>query len=243
LANLVIDIGNTRTKLGCFSAGKLQETAASPAYSLAEMKHWASRYSISDIIVSSVATPDEGLMNGLRDLFPVLEMTSEVDLPFINTYTTPHTLGKDRLAAVAGAQALFPATDCLVIDGGTCLKYEVLTADGRYLGGNISPGLRMRSKAMHHFTARLPEADLGLPDNPIGDSTLTALQNGAFLGAILEVKGFVQLLEQHLKQPLQVIYTGGDAPFLNKYLSFKNQVVEENLTLIGLNEILIKNKK
>lgn len=196
-----------------------------------------------DSIVSSVSMPNEGLINGLRELFPLLEMAPHVKLPFINTYSTPLTLGKDRLAAVAGAQALFPATDCLVIDGGTCLKYEVLTADGRYLGGNISPGLRMRTKAMHHFTARLPEVDLDLPENPIGSSTQTALQNGAFMGAILEVKGFVQQIEQHLKQPLQVIYTGGDAPFLNKYLSFKNQVVEENLTLIGLNEILIKNKQ
>lgn len=239
----MIDIGNTRTKLGCFRDGKLLETAAAPVYAVEDIKHWSIRYSIKDCIVSSVSTPDEGLITGLCELFPLLEMSSDVKLPFINTYSTPLTLGKDRLAAVAGAQALFPATDCLVIDGGTCLKYEILTADGRYLGGNISPGLRMRTKAMHHFTARLPEVDFDLPENPIGNSTQTALQNGAFLGAILEVKGFVQLIEQHLMQPLQVIYTGGDAPFLNKFLSFKNQVVEQNLTLIGLNEILIKNKQ
>ena len=80
-------------------------------------------------------------------------------------------------AAIAGAQALLPGQNCLVVDCGTCIKYDLLTAAGVYLGGNIAPGAKMRAEAMHHFTARLPEVDLNMPADFIGHSTETALQN------------------------------------------------------------------
>ena len=142
--------------------------------------------------------------------------------------------------AVAGAQALFPGENCLVIDCGTCIKYEMLTSEGIYTGGNIAPGATMRIKAMHHFTARLPEAPMEMPDDFIGHSTETALQNGALRGAVLEMEGFIRLFEQK-HAPLRVVLTGGDADFFQPFLHLPNDSTVPDLTLHGLNNILIFN--
>lgn len=211
---------------------------------LSEVNTFARQYSPDAAIVSSVAIPAEEWAARLAQEFHfVTALTAELPLPFINTYTTPHTLGKDRLAAVAGAQAFFPSSACVVVDCGTCIKYEVLHADGRYLGGNISPGLQMRTRAMHTFTARLPEVPLHFPEAIIGNSTTTALQNGAFGGAVLEILGFVARFESILSSEVQVILTGGDAIGIQPHLLLPRLTVEPYLTLIGLNHILIHNQK
>jgi type III pantothenate kinase len=172
--------------------------------------------------------------------FQTMELTNTTALPFENRYTTPHTLGKDRLAAVAGAHALFPGENCLVIDCGTCIKYDLLAADGIYHGGNIAPGAHMRIQAMHHFTARLPEVVMEMPEQVVGNSTETALQNGALRGASLEMEGFIRLFEQQYS-PLRVVLTGGDANFFKPFLTFSIDSIVPELTLHGLNNILIYN--
>jgi type III pantothenate kinase len=238
LRNLVVDIGNSRIKTGVFEGKNLLKKATVFPLTAHELFHKATEFAVNNIIVSSVAAPDDSLLEEVRQQFRVVEFDHKMALPFVNTYQTPETLGKDRLAAVAGAIALFPGSACVIIDGGTCIKYELLTADGRYLGGNIAPGLRMRTRAMHHFTARLPEVETVLPGSPVGFSTVSALQNGAFRGLLLEVAGFVQTFEQHLGTTLKVVFTGGDASFLMEHLHFADQVWEPDLTLIGLNEIM-----
>lgn len=237
--NLAIDIGNTRIKIGLFREKILVEQAIWTDWTLAELLRFGNQNGVRNVIFSTVATPDEGLKEGLEDDFNVLELTHETALPFENAYRTPKTLGKDRLAGVAGAQALYPGRHCMVVDCGTCIKYELLTAEGKYPGGNIAPGLRMRIQAMHHFTARLPEVELNMPENMIGDSTETALQNGAIRGAVLEIEGFARLFEQQAS-PLQMILTGGDAAFLLPFLRAYNPDIihQPDLTLFGLNHIL-----
>lgn len=169
----------------------------------------------------------------------VYELNADTPLPFINTYTTPQTLGKDRLAAVAGAWALFPGAHSLVIDCGTCIKYDLMSAEGRYLGGNIAPGVSMRTQAMHHFTARLPIVPLEWPQNPIGNSTQTALQNGAFLGAAAEITGMTQTLSAAAEwMHFQTILTGGDADFLLPHLPIQPIHIQPHLVLYGLKAIL-----
>ena len=90
---------------------------------------------------------------------------------------------------------------------------------------------------MHEFTARLPEVPVGMPEDFIGHSTETALQNGAFRGALLEIEGFVGLFSKQFN-PLQVILTGGDAEFLKAQLQLSMVSIEPHLTLYGLNHIL-----
>ncbi|MCE7923571.1 MAG: type III pantothenate kinase [Haliscomenobacteraceae bacterium CHB4] len=236
--NLALDIGNTRIKAGLFRGNELAEQAIWTSPALAELQEFGNRSGVENVIVSSVAEPDESLQVMLAGNFKVLELTHRTPLPFKNHYKTPETLGKDRLAGVAGAQALYPGKNCLVVDCGTCIKYDMLTGDGVYHGGNIAPGARMRIAAMHHFTARLPEVEMRMPDDFTGFSTETALQNGALRGAVLEIQGFTSLYELEYGV-LHVILTGGDAVFFQPHLSAIRKLIPvPDLTLIGLNHIL-----
>lgn len=240
--NLVLDIGNTRTKLGLFRENLLVEQAIWQDWTLEELESYGKQTGVENIIISSVAEPDSRMLESLRLNFEAMELNHQTPLPFLNTYQTPLTLGKDRLAGVAGVMARFEGENCLVVDCGTCIKYDLITSEGIYKGGNIAPGASMRLKAMHHFTARLPEAPMAMPEDWVGTSTETALQNGALKGTALEIEGFARLFGQKAS-PLRVVLTGGDAAFFVQYLDIHNLVIEKNLTLIGLNRILNFNKR
>ncbi len=237
MMQLVLDIGNTRTKIGLFEGRRLAEKTVWTDEPIEGLFEWTSRKKVRNAIYSSVVTDDGDLIKMLRKRFSAIELNSATPLPFHNAYRTPETLGKDRLAAAAGALALFPGRHCLVVDCGTCIKYELLTADGVYHGGNIAPGAAMRIQAMHYFTARLPEVPLEMPADAVGNSTTTALQNGALRGAALEIMGFARLFEQKAN-PLKIILTGGDAAFFKPHLDLPDLTLEPDLTLYGLNKIL-----
>lgn len=234
---LVLDIGNTRTKLGLFQGKTLLERLVWTDWTVEQLLDYGNHSGVKRVMFCSVAEPDVDLAAQLTARWPTWELTHETPLPFVNAYQTPHTLGKDRLAAVAGAQALWPGEHCLVVDCGTCIKYELLTADGTYHGGNIAPGLKMRIRAMHEFTARLPEVPTMMPADFVGHSTETALQNGALRGAALEMEGFAQLFSRRTGS-LRTVLTGGDADFLTPYLDIPNLIAQPDLTLFGLNHIL-----
>lgn len=235
--NLAIDIGNTRKKIGRFQASRLVESLVATDWSLEDWVRYCNQNGVRRVMLSSVASPDTALTQTLAQYFELHELTHETPLPFINRYATPATLGKDRLAAVAGAQALMPRKHCLVVDCGTCIKYDLISAEGVYWGGNIAPGARMRAKAMHAFTARLPEVSMQMPADFIGNSTETALQNGAFRGAMLEMEGFFGLFQQKFS-PLHLLLTGGDGAFFQAHADLPQVSYEPDLTLFGLNNIL-----
>jgi len=238
--NLALDIGNTRTKIGLFEGNTMVQQAIWTDWTLAQLQAFGNRSGVERVIVSSVAERDEALMEMLVRDYGAMELTHRTALPFENRYRTPETLGKDRLAGVAGAQYLYPGKNCLVVDCGTCIKYDVLTSDGVYHGGNIAPGAWMRIQAMHHFTARLPEVEMRMPGDFTGHSTETALQNGALRGAALEIEGFARLFATQYGA-LKPVLTGGDAAFFRPFLNLQDQVTEPDLTLIGLNHILQHN--
>ena len=168
--------------------------------------------------------------------FHYRQLDTRTPLPVENRYATPETLGKDRLAAAIGAWAQYPGQHCLVVDAGTCLTLDLVTAEGSYLGGNISPGVRMRLRAMHAFTARLPQVDVGAYKALLGQSTESALQNGGLLGAVLEIEGLASRLSDSYPGLITVL-TGGDAAILAERLKSKI-FVHLNLVLEGLNKIL-----
>lgn len=236
--NLSIDIGNSRKKTGLFKGQELVESMEVTDWTHEKLVQYCNQKGVRRIMLSSVALPDAPLSALLAQFFDFVELTHETPLPFVNRYATPKTLGKDRLAAVAGAQALYPQQNCLIIDCGTCIKYDIITQDAEYPGGNIAPGANMRAKAMHVFTARLPEVDMQIPESFIGQSTETALKNGAFRGALLEMEGFIQLFEKEFS-PLNILLTGGDAAFFEPLLNLPNLTTVPHLTLYGLNNILI----
>jgi len=157
-------------------------------------------------------------------------------LPITIVYPTPHTLGRDRIAAACGANALFPDKNCLIIDAGTCITMDMILKSGTYLGGNIAPGLTMRLKSMHEYTSKLPLAEIGWPSLTFGDSTFHALQNGACLGALMEIEG---ILKRSLDAfgSVFVVMTGGDSAFLAQRLE-SEIFLEPELVNKGLFKIL-----
>jgi type III pantothenate kinase len=237
MANLCIDIGNTRIKMGWFRDAHLLSSTSLLRTEITQIKTFLTNHTAENIIYSTVA---EALPQVVVDSTPVktkvLELSTNLKLPVTLRYRTPQTLGLDRLAGVIGAQALHPNTHCLIIDAGTCITYDFLTAEGVYLGGNISPGWQMRLDAMPYYTARLPRAASKVPEYWVGEDTETALQNGAFWGLSLEIQGYIDRWATEYPA-INVLLTGGDADFFAKKLKSKI-FVNQNLVLWGLNKTL-----
>ena len=162
-------------------------------------------------------------------------------IPIKNLYRTPETLGRDRLAAMVGAYVQYPKQNCVIIDLGTCNTFDLVDKNGTYQGGNISPGVDMKLKAMNHFTSKLSLPVRQYNDDPIGKDTTSALQNGAFWGTIFEIESFIHRMNA-LFTPLNVILTGGDAEIFGSKLNSKI-FVAPNIVLIGLHEILKYNEE
>lgn len=186
-------------------------------------------------IVSSVRSAE---IDGLEAVLncPVIHLSHSTSIPISNNYKTKETLGDDRLANAVAADALYPGVPMLIIDCGTCVKFDFVSPDSSYLGGSISPGLQMRFKALNHFTGLLPKLEPFSNPKLIGDSTDSAIVSGVVNGMTAEIKGMIESYSA-IYENLTVILTGGDASFFDKELK-SNIFVEPNLTLIGLNEIL-----
>ncbi len=235
--NLIIDIGNTRTKLAIYKDDQLQVKEIWDDWELYDLKKFLKKHDeIQRIAISSVSFVWEDVNRYLRNNYFFLNLTETTPLPIQNNYQTPDTLGKDRLAAVVGAHAYYPDDNCLVIDAGTCITYDLITKEGVFLGGNISPGIDIRLKGMHSFTARLPLLKRAEVDKDIGYSTKSAMLIGAMTGAVMEIQGFIDHYEAQFS-PFKVIFTGGSANYFEKKI--KNRLfVHPNLVLKGLNKIL-----
>jgi type III pantothenate kinase len=232
--NLVVDSGNTRIKVGLFKDRELIEKESFS--NLTELKNFISTTSADNILVSSVNHDPAEILSWSAGAGKKIQLTSSLPLPIRVSYQTPHTLGVDRLAAVCGAQDLFPNSNCLIIDVGTCINYELLDAQSIYHGGAISPGIAMRFEAMHTFTARLPLVRAKEEIDLIGNTTETCMQSGVMNGVLEELKGFIRQY-QNLYPDLTVIMCGGDYPFFENRLKPSIFVTPE-LVLIGLNRIL-----
>ncbi len=237
--NLVIDIGNTRTKAAVFEGEKLLEKIIFSGDSISKIKELQTNHSFKKSIYLATGKIEPAFGKFLKEDLKAIELSHKTKVPVQNKYGTPETLGRDRLAAVVGAQAFFPNCNCLVIDAGTCITYDWLTAEGDYLGGNIAPGITMRLEAMNHFTARLPLVEKADIENPIGKSTELALRNGALWGAVQEVDGYILWGRKNFGQ-LKVIFTGGDTNFFVKHLK-RRIFARPNIVLAGLNKIIALN--
>lgn len=239
---LALDFGNTRTKAALFAPGETapREIALFPEGNSQALRDWLDGRPARAGIVSSVGHPDPELDEALRArLGYCLVLSHETPLPIVNRYGTPQTLGRDRLAGAVGAWRLFPGENILVLDAGTCLKYDFVNAAGEYLGGSISPGLGMRFAALRHFTARLPLVEMQRLDDFIGYSTESAIRTGVQLGALYEAEGFLAEYER-LFGLERILVTGGDADFFATQLK-KPIFAAPHLVLIGLITILEHN--
>ena len=239
--NLVIDAGNTATKLGVFDKDELIFRAKFESSDLDEvLPSVFSNYSISDAIVSSVSALRKQEIDILKEKCNVFWLSAETPVPFVNLYETPHTLGVDRIALTAAAVSDFPKNNVLVIDAGTCITYDFKNANEEYLGGAISPGIHMRYKAMHNQTANLPLLEIEAVESVIGSTTTKAMHVGVIEGVCGEIESITAKYKVKYED-LTVILTGGDAAFLAKRL--KNTIFAlPNFLLTGMNYILEFNK-
>ncbi|WKN42150.1 type III pantothenate kinase [Tunicatimonas pelagia] len=237
--NLAIDIGNTHMKAGWFDHHQLIELQSKT--DIAELSARMHQHPPDRIIVSSVSAHAQQLNKIVPASSRLVVLDGTTPLPFQNSYHTPTTLGTDRIAAVAGAQAQFPDRNLLIIDAGTCVTYDLLTDKGCYLGGNISPGLRMRWQAMHTFTARLPLVSVASPEASkklafIGKTTEEGLKSGGLVGMAAEIDQIIRRYADKFAA-LQVVACGGDIKYLQPWL-FSDHIYIPELVLIGLNSIV-----
>jgi type III pantothenate kinase len=200
MANLVIDIGNSFIKTAVFEHDNLVKVEHYQNIEIQLLNDFIAGYNISRAIISSVKKERDSWEHDLADLLPVTYFSRDMAVNIKNHYRTPQTLGVDRLVAVMGAHCLYPDTDNLVIDAGSCITYDYVDAGGNYYGGSISPGLNMRYRAMHNYTAALPliNADDGFKGQ-FGDDTQTAMQSGVQNGIKYELIGFIESYQKGQK--------------------------------------------
>jgi type III pantothenate kinase len=234
---LIVDIGNTRVKVAVFRGDVLVSLEISfKRYTYKILKKHLDSSDVSAAILSNTSEVDGSVLSLFSALPCFIHLDHLTRIPIALNYETPHTLGRDRIAAAIGAVKRYPSKPVLFIDMGTCITMNFVNSKSEFEGGNISPGISMRLKAMHKFTARLPHAPIMVPEEFFGKNTVKGLQNGAVKGTIREIDTFIDETRSKFGA-INVILTGGDALLFEKYT--KNQIfVAPNLVLEGLNEIL-----
>lgn len=236
--NLVIDVGNSLVKFAVFQEDNLLENKTVDASKTLETFNFILKEhkTISKGIFSSVAKLDKDVFNKIESNIEVLILDKDTKLPFKNSYKTPQTLGVDRIALVAAAVKQFPKKNVLIIDAGTCITYDIITSENNYLGGAISPGIRLRYKSLNTLTANLPLLETEMPKQLIGNTTTGSIHSGVVFGILNEIEGTINRYQEKYED-LTVILTGGDTIFLSKQL--KNGIfANSNFLLEGLNFIL-----
>ncbi len=241
---LAIDVGNTRVKYavyehntcidnGFFDKLTLKTNIEKILFQFKEIKN---------MVIASVSDVEKKAFLKFENKIFVHFIHHEDRFPFVNKYETPKTLGIDRMVLAAGAVINFPKQNILVIDAGTCITYDFIDENNNYLGGAISPGIRLRYESLHNYTAKLPLLTKELPNHFIGNNTTQSIHSGIVNGIINEIEGFIANYESQFSKFI-IILTGGDTDFLAKRL--KNTIfANPNFLLESLKDIFYyKNQK
>ena len=238
---LIVDLGNTLAKFFLYNNGQCvkehkvnKENFRDTAESLI-----LSHKVIQGLIYSDVSDQAGDFFEKFSNQFSVIAVSSNMQLPFINSYQSPESLGSDRIVLVAAACKSHPNTNVLIIDLGSCITYDFLDANNIYQGGAISPGFEMRYKSLNQFTGNLPLLDADEGQSPSGKNTEQAIHAGIYFGIIDEINARIKYYELKYDS-LTVILTGGDANKLPKTLknsifAHSNFIAEGMLHLLELN--------
>lgn len=241
--NLCIDQGNSRTKIALFKKdGRIVKNLLYKSFTSADVERLFSLYPIKNSIISSVANIDAAVVNALNRLSKHFILFDYLTLlPIKNCYESPDTLGLDRIASAVGASFLTPNQNLLIVDAGSAITYDFVSAEQGYLGGNIAPGIKMRLTVLNQMTKKLPKVEV--ENNALiplfGKNTKEAITAGVIRGILFEVKGYMRTLSE--QDTSFVAYaTGGNAPYILSGIKEKMRF-EPHLVLIGLNCILEHN--
>jgi type III pantothenate kinase len=236
--NLIIDIGNNSAKFFLFKGEQLILHTRKSNSSFDVIDEWNRLYNIEKAIISSVIVETPELSEAISGLqCPIVRFSNSMYLPLEINYRTPHTLGSDRIAAAVGAWNEAPGRNMLVIDAGSAITIDFVGKDGKYNGGNITPGIKMRLKALHEYTSRLPMVEKDGDTPTMGYDTETAIRSGVINGICHEIEGYINEFKQKYCDVL-VFLTGGDEkPLKNRIKSCI--FADKYLVAKGLNRILL----
>jgi len=240
---LAIDVGNTKVKAAVFENNTLLVKVIFSANKFEESieEILKNHPQLQNMVVASVGKADKKAFSHFSSRLKIHFIQREDTFPFKNLYSSPETLGIDRMVLAAGAVLQYPKKNRLVIDAGTCVTYDFIDENDCYLGGAISPGIRLRYEALHNYTANLPLLAKENPMGSIGDSTNESIHSGVVNGITHEIDGFISTyLNAH--QNFIIILTGGDTEFLANRL--KNIIfANPNFLLESLNQLFQNNQK
>ena len=235
--NIAVDQGNSRIKIGFFEGNQLTEKIEQS--SVDDIVSTIVNAGPEHVVIGTVGRDGNKLANILEEKIPIVRVNSTIPLPFFNKYQTPQTLGPDRIAIAAAAIDKFPQENCLAISMGTCITYNFIDKDSNFMGGAISPGIHMKLKALHNFTANLPLVEVVDFKGIYGQTTEDSILCGVLLGTLSEIDG---MIENYLTKfaDLKIIICGGDASFFETKLK-ASIFVNPDLVLFGLHKILQHN--
>ncbi len=236
--DITIDFGTSSGKIGFFNEDRLEKVFRGVA--IADLGSYVPENFDGNLIISSVREKAEFIRDHLAVRGNTYLMTHRLKMPIKINYKTPETLGTDRLAAIIGAWAEYPGKDLLVIDTGTCITYDLLKADGSYPGGSISPGMELRFKSLHNYTARLPLLSRQDSAELVGGTTEEAILSGVINGLKAEMREIIRMY-QHKLPHLQLVICGGDSQYFGDALSLEADI-RPNLVLFGLKKVLDYNE-
>jgi type III pantothenate kinase len=239
--NLIIDRGNTLYKTAVIDGSDLKAAEAFKELSVSDLEKIFSKQRISKTILCSVGGKfEEDLIQYLKANTDCYSMDDDLTLPISLAYKTPDTLGKDRIASVVGALSCAKGRSVIVIDAGSCLCVDYADGNSVYRGGSISPGIGMKYRALHTFTANLPLLDLAKEEIVVcGAETQECIHSGVINGTLYEIEGFIDYYLQK-DNTAEVVLTGGDAELIAKRLNRK-VILDKHIVLKGLNVILNAN--
>ncbi len=236
--NLIIDIGNTNTKIAVFQSYNIIEIDVFNVENTFDgINKFLSKYNaVNNTIISNVSTIKNSTIINKTELNKAYFLSDKLKLPFNNMYKSKETLGSDRKALVSAAIKHYPNNNVLIIDAGTCITTDFIDATGNYYGGSISPGINMRYDVLSEKTSNLPKLEKKIPSQIIGSSTEDSIHSGVINGIVHEIKEYISLYEKQYKD-INIILTGGDSDFLSKPLKI-SIFANRNFLLEGLNFIL-----
>jgi type III pantothenate kinase len=236
--NLIFDFGNSSQKMALFANGQVIHIVNKEKIGISDIEAVERQFMpITQVILSSVVRHDNTIDDYLSQKYPFfLHPNAQTPIPLTIAYMSPDTLGTDRLACAVAARQLFADQHTLILQLGSCLTVDFVDADGCYWGGSISPGLQMRCKSLHDFSANLPWVTPKPIDFWLGDTTENSILSGVINGMIAECHAMIEYYEKKYKN-LEVVLTGGDASFFEHAIKYKVRPFK-NFVMIGLDIIL-----
>jgi type III pantothenate kinase len=234
--NLIADIGNTSIKLAIFNKNEKVSITRFDDITVEILKDQLYMHKVSKAIVSSVRDIPADIFDSLQKRVPFVHYLSHNSrFPFKIEYETPESLGMDRVAGIAGAYNIVKGNNVLLIDAGTAVTFDLLI-DKKFIGGNISPGIEMRFRALNKFTGKLPLLMKSEKYTSPGKNTSDAIIAGVQTGLIFEINEYIRTFSKKHKK-LKIIITGGDGEFLSKSIDYEHSY-QPDIVIEGLNYIL-----